>query len=662
MVRTVSIRQSLLRNLTAIVLVLGLAILAMTFVGGRNATRGFSQALIDQTLSRTEAHLSGFFDPVERQLELLREWGEAGRLDLDDPHGLNEILGGFMRRHPWVTSCMVADDTGREHLLLRAGDDWQSRQTLDPDGTRRVIWRDWSAESPSPTETVETLDYDPRTRPWFGGAGPGEPYWTEAYTFFTTKEPGITASVAYARGGHDFVIGLDVLLLDISRFTGNLQVSEGGTAFVLDERTRIIGLPRTQKQPDPESLKLALLQRPDDLDAPLVREMAGALIDDDLTGSAERFRVQGSAWWGQLSRFDLATERPLYIGVAVPEADLLGDVTRQRLWIALLTALVIGIAIARASRLATGYSKPLERLVAESERIATGDLEAGEPISTHVEEVRRLAQAHGEMRKGLGTLLKIEQDLRVARRIQMSTFPERLPALPGFDLAAWSEPADETGGDSYDVIGLRHASSAERIVLDDENAGRAILLLADATGHGIGPALSVTQVRAMLRVAVRMSLDLSQIVTHINRQLCDDLPSSRFVTAWFGDIDAESGKLRAVSAGQAPILHYHAATDSFDVMSSDAMPLGLFDRGPITIPDPIDLEPGDIYAAISDGIFEAANRNEEMFGEERVQQIIRTHREASAEELLGQLRGQTEAFTEGLPPDDDRTIILIKRS
>jgi len=105
----------------------------------------------------------------------------------------------------------------------------------------------------------------------------------------------------------------------------------------------------------------------------------------------------------------------------------------------------------------------------------------------------------------------------------------------------------------------------------------------------------------MLRVAVRMTLDLSQIVTHINQQLCADLPNSRFVTAWLGEIDAASGRLHSVSAGQAPILHYHASTDTVGVLKSDTMPLGMFDLGPIAIPDPVELVAGDIYAVISGG-------------------------------------------------------------
>jgi phosphoserine phosphatase len=95
--------------------------------------------------------------------------------------------------------------------------------------------------------------------------------------------------------------------------------------------------------------------------------------------------------------------------------------------------------------------------------------------------------------------VKIERDLAVAREIQMNVLPRELPKYPGYDLAAASVPAEETGGDIYDVVPVADASSC-------------VLLLADATGHGIGPALSVTQVRAMLRIAVRLGARLRDVL------------------------------------------------------------------------------------------------------------------------------------------------------
>ena len=264
------------------------------------------------------------------------------------------------------------------------------------------------------------------------------------------------------------------------------------------------------------------------------------------------------------------------------------------------------------------------------------------------------------MRTGLKTLLKLEHDLQLARQIQENALPKQLPAIEGFDLSAWNRPADETGGDSYDVIGLQDDSDGSS-ALTEGKADRAVLLLADATGHGIGPALSVVQLRAMVRMAVRVGADLSGIAEKINQQLHADLPQERFITAWVGILDGQNNTLTSFSAGQAPLLHYVAAEDTCHVLNSNAIPLGLLPIMKTDVPPPILLEPGDLYAILSDGFFEAKNPSGEEFETDRVIEIIRRYRHESAGEILRQIRLATDLFTAGAPQDDDQTLVIIKR-
>ena len=260
------------------------------------------------------------------------------------------------------------------------------------------------------------------------------------------------------------------------------------------------------------------------------------------------------------------------------------------------------------------------------------------------------------------SLIRIERDLQLARQIQQNTFPTRLPDLAGFEIEAWTEPAEETGGDTYDVIGYTRAAGGQSVQLSAERAERALLMLADATGHGIGPALSVTQVRAMLRMAVRMEPDLGRIARHLNEQLCADLPEGRFITAWFGELDASNCTITSFSAGQGPILRYDAARDAFDLLQADAMPLGISPTLDITIGDPICMNPGDILAVISDGVFEAFDPQGVQFGTERAIAVIAEHRQESPKQILAALREGVAAFTSGAPADDDRTVIIVKAS
>ncbi|MEX2671328.1 MAG: GAF domain-containing SpoIIE family protein phosphatase [Phycisphaeraceae bacterium] len=244
---------------------------------------------------------------------------------------------------------------------------------------------------------------------------------------------------------------------------------------------------------------------------------------------------------------------------------------------------------------------------------------------------------------------KLERDLSIARDIQQGVLPRTMPEFPGYDIAAWGEPADQTGGDIYDLC-----------LTPD---GKLLVMMADATGHGVGPAISVTQVRAMLRIALRCGANLDTLFTHINEQLVEDLADNRFVTAFIGLLDPLSHALPYHSGGQAPLVHYHAAEDRFDILPASSYPMGIIGGVPPVAPDPIAFGPGDIFALISDGIFEAPNKENEQFGEDRVQQVIRKYRDAPMKELVVALRQAVAEFAAAdRPQADDMTMLLLKRS
>ena len=407
----------------------------------------------------------------------------------------------------------------------------------------------------------------------------------------------------------------------------------------------------------------ALLRRPDELGMPMVADAARALRERPAgVRGPMRLLSRGAPWWVDMSPFRLGAERHLSITVMVPESDLLGSLGYLRVGIVLVMLGGLAVAIAHAARVARRYSRPIEALVRESERISRGDLEPGGAVVSSITEVHRLTDAHERMRLSLRTLLKLERDLQIARRIQQDTLPQQLPVVRGFEIDAWNEPAEETGGDTYDVIGYQRVPGerAPRLTLTD--AEGAVLLLADATGHGIGPALSVTGVRAMLRMAIRLGDDLPTIVHHLNAQLCADLSDGRFITAWLGEVDTREQTLRGFSCGQGPLLYYRAAEHACAVLQTDAIPLGCFDDLEVNLQEPRRMESGDIFVALSDGVVEAMNPAGEQFGTKRVIAVITRHRQASASALMAALREALSAFTESSPADDDRTVIIVKRS
>ncbi len=675
MPKTISIRRSLLTNLVAIVLLLGSAIVIMMALRTRSAVMGLSGSLIQQASRRTDVKLRSFFEPVTRQVEGLRAWGRTGVVDIDDPDQLRRLLTPLLEEIPWSSAVFVADDRGRELLLRASEEGWTTRETRRDEWGDKALVHEWNRNTSELTSREEAFEYDPRTRPWYQdtvrelevaeqqGTLPGV-HWTEPYLFFSTGRPGITASGAFRNaGGGISVVGMDIALAEISRFTSSIKLLDEGSVFVLTEDNRLIGLPRNpNRELEMMEMEELLLKHPEELGTKAARDASERLLRSaDQWQKPIRMVSEGEPWWGHVHPYQLTPDQRLLIGVAIPEDDILGKVKAQRYWVVAITLGVLGLAVWRAAKMAKGYSRPVEMLVQESERISTGDLEPGPPIRSRITEVRQLAVAHDHMREGLKTKLKLEHDLQLARQIQESALPETLPEIAGFDLGAWSQPADETGGDSYDVIGLKDAADGS-FTLTEGVAERALLLLADATGHGIGPALSVMQLRAMIRMAVRVGADLSGIAAKINQQLHADLPQERFITAWIGLLDGPSRTLTPFSAGQAPLLHYVAAEDSCRVLDSNAIPFGLFPVMKVAIPPPISLAPGDLYAVLSDGFFEAKDPVGKEFGTARVIEVIRRHRQDSAVEILQRIRSATEEFTKGAPLDDDRTLIIIKRN
>jgi serine phosphatase RsbU (regulator of sigma subunit) len=677
MTRPVSLRRSLIRNLLAVMLPLSILLVAATFLGGRKAGEFLSRSLISQTIAQTEAQLHRFFDPVVNLLEVMRDWGDAGLLDVDDPEPLRHLLPPLLASHGQVSSALVADVRGHEVMILQVQGGWRSRQTRVDEWGRRTRWVEWSGQTPEPVSYWRELDYDPRRRPWYQGAieklrelraveadprADGLIHWTRPYTFFTTKEPGITASVVFpAPSGIESVVGFDVLLRDISAFTSSLKVGDHGGVMVLTDEGRVVGLPGYARFGEIDARRAALLKRLDELNWPLAEDADRAFGSQAEGESAPvRFTSGDMPWWGQRTPFQLAPDRRLWITVIVPEYDLLGDLRRMPLGIMAVTLLIVAVASWRALAVARRFSAPIEALVRQSDRIRRGDLDDPEPVVSSVKEVRRLARAHERMRTGLKSLMKLERDLQLARQIQEATLPARLPSLQGFEIDAWSEPAEETGGDTFDIIGLRGGGGVP-LILTGEDADRAVLLLADATGHGIGPALSATEVRAMLRMAVRTGESLEQMARHINHQLCADLRGGRFITAWLAELDGPARSLSSFSAGQAPILHYEAPADTVHVLEADAPPLGILADLEVSLGRPIHMQPGDIVAVISDGVLEAMDPEGRQFGLDRAVAALLSSRTASAGQALAGLRHALAEFTAGRAAGDDRTAILIKR-
>jgi len=242
---------------------------------------------------------------------------------------------------------------------------------------------------------------------------------------------------------------------------------------------------------------------------------------------------------------------------------------------------------------------------------------------------------------------KLDREIKLARDIQMSTLPSDMPTVPGYDMAAQFCPADDTGGDTFDLV-----------TLDDQ---RLFILLGDASGHGIGPALSSTQMTGMLRVALRLGADLDAIFTHVNNQLVEDLPEEHFVTAFLGMLDPHRHEVTYHAAGQGPLLHFRAATGECEWREPTTFPMGYMRYPSLDPPASIVLEPGDVLGLISDGAYERENAAQVQFGTDGVERVVSLNHHRPMSELLTLLLEALHDFAGGVPQADDVTIVLLRR-
>ena len=241
---------------------------------------------------------------------------------------------------------------------------------------------------------------------------------------------------------------------------------------------------------------------------------------------------------------------------------------------------------------------------------------------------------------------KVQRELELARELQQSSLPSALPIVAGYDMHATFLPASLTGGDTYDLM------LAEQGLL---------VVIGDATGHGIAPALSVTRMHAMLRMALALGADLETAFRRVNDQLAHTLPAGHFVTAFIGLLDAAAHRLRFISGGQSPILHWHAADGRCTLHKAGSFPMGAMPIRTLRPAVAIDFGTGDVLALLTDGVYEQENGRGEQFGLARVEALIGVHAGGSVAVLAGHLLAAVRAFADAELQEDDVTMVLLKR-
>jgi len=242
---------------------------------------------------------------------------------------------------------------------------------------------------------------------------------------------------------------------------------------------------------------------------------------------------------------------------------------------------------------------------------------------------------------------RIKEDLTIAHSIQQGLLPRRPPVVPGYDIAGWNKPADETGGDFFDFQMLMNETVA--------------VTVADVTGHGVGPALIAAECRALMRASLSLTQNLERVLALVNDLLNHDLPDDRFVTVFVGLLEPDVHRFAYISAGQGPLYHHVAATGEVRELGTSGPPLGVLPGRTYELSRPIVLEPGDRMVVFTDGFVEWPAPDLERFGNERMKNLLKEHAELSSAALIQEICKEVMTFARGSRQRDDLTAVIVHR-
>jgi sigma-B regulation protein RsbU (phosphoserine phosphatase) len=253
------------------------------------------------------------------------------------------------------------------------------------------------------------------------------------------------------------------------------------------------------------------------------------------------------------------------------------------------------------------------------------------------------------MTAGLRDRLRLRHSLALAMEVQQSLLPSSTPDIDGLDIAGHSSYCDETGGDYYDFLDITG--------LSDTTAAVAV---GDVVGHGVAAAMLMATARGILRCRCLEPGSLADLLNNMNALLVQDTGGERYMTMLLMRIDAIRGKLRWATAGHEPPFIFDRTANSFIELKGSGYPLGLMAGVAYDEYTFDSVQSGQIYLVSTDGIWETINPDGEMFGTERLRELIRRYAQLTAVEITQKISRDLELFRGTSKQMDDIAFVVVK--
>lgn len=337
---------------------------------------------------------------------------------------------------------------------------------------------------------------------------------------------------------------------------------------------------------------------------------------------------------------------------------LIEDALRQAYTkIMYVTIAILLIAVLAGFFLGSRIAGPVLLLAKGAETVGAGNFDHEIKIKSN-NELGALASTFNSMTRGLKKAQQdavareiMDKELKIAREIQLSLIPEKMPPVPGYSAAAFYRATKTVGGDYYDAIPL--------------DRGRTGFVMADVSGKGVPAALVMAMASGILRSQAPLSADPKECLVKFNCELFKRIKRGMFLTVFYGILDNKNNTLEFVSAGHCEPFIYRQKLQKAEVVSAQGFPAGI-GSGPeyletVLEKKSIAMEPGDTAVIYTDGLFEAMDLREQQFGLERLRRAIEKNSRLGAEQLKEAVIKELSGFTMDAEQSDDMAMLIIER-
>jgi sigma-B regulation protein RsbU (phosphoserine phosphatase) len=408
-----------------------------------------------------------------------------------------------------------------------------------------------------------------------------------------------------------------------------------------------------------------------------IRQAARALVRRDAQAPEARGFQQGVVLFGyndwESGKSGLASIsidvrlRELYARISAAQPIITAGMSLGELFlvflvvVAVLFVIIQVVALIMGFALARSITSSVHELFMGTERVRQGDFTHRIAVKAQ-DQLGELAMSFNEMTGSIEQLLqteaekkRLEEELRIARQIQMSLLPPGPLLTPGLEVTALCVPAREVGGDYYDFLPL-----GER---------RLGVLIADVSGKGTSAALYMAELKGIVLSLSQIYQSPKQLLIEVNRIISDNLDSRSFITMTYAVLDLARGTMTYARAGHTPMIYLPASRTGerrAQVLAPSGLVLGLHLDGfgdkfiSLLEEQSLAIGQGDVFVLYTDGVTEAMNSEADLFGDARLSRLVEEHGHLESAELRERILREVEAFVGGADQHDDMTMILIK--